>query len=704
MKRTAEEMNAPPSSTSLSFLQLNPSSNNRTILHQQQQIESLQIELDHERDRRRLDQKKSKHSIEALQEQLSLLKTEMKQMQTLFDETSEHNEKRIQQLSEARDKALNMNRQYQIQVERMEAELCNPLVPEDETIPMNSIQKELKLYQKLNERLSEQIRSYSENEIAYQTEISNLKSIVQQKLLELEEKTTHESNKHPLLEEAPPSVLQELNRCRLQLANRERQIRQLEHSNYAQIERFNTLLRENEVLQIQLKRYPVLQSELQTLHQQSAKQEAELNAWNEFSKQMTDMMRKSPYFPMEESNVQFGPPEISSILRFIEGNRARESALSLQSPKLGSEGRDYSGMDKSDSGDPISAEDTSDLRSREVLFHESKAQLRSMAQKYELAQHQIKLYQREIESYKQLIETYEKQILLQLGKETSDIVEVSAKELVDPTLEALRINVENTIEQLKKLQEAYDAALLDLEENQTELGKKEAKLHHVRTKYGKLKDAFDTERERRAVAEERVAYAEQLSGKGSFDEKKTRILHLTETPLVEALKEEVHVLQRQLEQITKSASASSPSDAIVTHNGISEPVVTPGVPNPEKLIQRLKENFKEQIGLFREGVYLMTGYKVDMLTSHADRPTFRLRSVYAENEDDQLLFQWPHDRKPTDSGHAPISVTSLDILNTDLAKILASTPSYEYMSKFHSLPAFLASVQLSLFEKQTVIM
>jgi hypothetical protein len=39
-----------------------------------------------------------------------------------------------------------------------------------------------------------------------------------------------------------------------------------------------------------------------------------------------------------------------------------------------------------------------------------------------------------------------------------------------------------------------------------------------------------------------------------------------------------------------------------------------------------------------------------------------------------------------------------------LAKVLATTPSYEYMSKFQSMPAFLASVQLNLFEKQTVMM
>ena len=48
-------------------------------------------------------------------------------------------------------------------------------------------------------------------------------------------------------------------------------------------------------------------------------------------------------------------------------------------------------------------------------------------------------------------------------------------------------------------------------------------------------------------------------------------------------------------------------------------------------------------------------------------------------------------------------MTSLDLTDTDLAKALSTTDSYQYMTKFNSVPGFLASVQLSLFEKQTFI-
>ncbi len=77
----------------------------------------------------------------------------------------------------------------------------------------------------------------------------------------------------------------------------------------------------------------------------------------------------------------------------------------------------------------------------------------------------------------------------------------------------------------------------------------------------------------------------------------------------------------------------------------------------------------------------------------SDRVKFKVRSVFAEQEKDHLVFQWPEGPE----------VTSLDLLNTEHAKLLSKTPSYEYMTKFHSLPAFLASVQLTLFEKQTMM-
>ena len=69
---------------------------------------------------------------------------------------------------------------------------------------------------------------------------------------------------------------------------------------------------------------------------------------------------------------------------------------------------------------------------------------------------------------------------------------------------------------------------------------------------------------------------------------------MQQNPLTEALRQEVAVLKRQVQALSKEKAA---------------PQAAPDV-DPNKLHQRLKESFKEQIGRFREGVYLMTGFSV----------------------------------------------------------------------------------------------
>ena len=92
------------------------------------------------------------------------------------------------------------------------------------------------------------------------------------------------------------------------------------------------------------------------------------------------------------------------------------------------------------------------------------------------------------------------------------------------------------------------------------------------------------------------------------------------------------------------------------------------VRDSSKMNQRLKEMFRERISSFREAVYLLTGYKVRtigiyhhlLLVRHTETckhylgiqidlhaaesgsggyPRLKLRSMYAEDPDDFLLFQ-----------------------------------------------------------------
>jgi hypothetical protein len=216
-------------------------------------------------------------------------------------------------------------------------------------------------------------------------------------------------------------------------------------------------------------------------------------------------------------------------------------------------------------------------------------------------------------------------------------------------------------------------------------------LNRVKEKYGKLREALEVQREKAQEAEAKAIRAEELSGMGSFNPEETRVLHLQQNPLSETLQQQNIKLRKQLQEALQS-KGSPIGDADVS---ISLPGTGTGTEvNPDKLHQRLKQSFKEQIGLFREGVYLITGYKIDMLPVDDHRPTFRVRSMYGEREEDELMFKWP--KLP--AGQHP---ASLDLLGTEWAKVLTATDTYEYVTKFNSLPAFLSALQLKLFESQT---
>jgi hypothetical protein len=117
-----------------------------------------------------------------------------------------------------------------------------------------------------------------------------------------------------------------------------------------------------------------------------------------------------------------------------------------------------------------------------------------------------------------------------------------------------------------------------------------------------------------------------------------------------------------------------------------EEAVAGGV-DPATLHARLKERFREHLNWFRDAVYLLTGFKVDMQGLGEGHPQVRLRSMFAEREDDSLLFAW------SDDGVNLLATPFADQLDERL---------FANLKFCNSVPAFLASVQLNLFERQTL--
>ena len=71
------------------------------------------------------------------------------------------------------------------------------------------------------------------------------------------------------------------------------------------------------------------------------------------------------------------------------------------------------------------------------------------------------------------------------------------------------------------------------------------------------------------------------------------------------------------------------------------------------------------------------------------------RSMFAEREDDALLFAWSPPKSPGARG-------TLELLETPYAARL-DRKIFAYLTTCNSVPAFLSSVTLDLFEKQTFV-
>ena len=106
-------------------------------------------------------------------------------------------------------------------------------------------------------------------------------------------------------------------------------------------------------------------------------------------------------------------------------------------------------------------------------------------------------------------------------------------------------------------------------------------------------------------------------------------------------------------------------------------------------MDRLKALFRQKITKFKEAVYLLTGFKIDMTTDAKQWPQLRVRSMYAERENDLLLFRWSQ----AEGG-------GLELLETDFCSRL-DEDIIAYLTRCNSIPAFLSTVNLDLFEKQT---
>jgi hypothetical protein len=615
------------------------------------QLGTLQAELDHERSLRVLDQKRFASTQQRLERQIQFAVEEATEAKTLMEELRKQSEDYAVQL---RDKYQTLQETYQDLQYRLDYEGAE-LPKEDERV----------------EQLREQVELREEENRGLHQTIDDLQQELAQ-VLQRQSVAVAPAQENAVLQSspAPPQVMKELNAARLQLQESERQARQLQRAN-DKLQALNKDLRLQHLEHSNAStRVAQLQQQLDDQDQALALAQAQVASWMDFSTSMSQLLNAGVATKKNQRfTTQPGvPPEISVVQRYLQEatkeareQHARNQALESQLEEADDRLQDLQRTIRE-------LEQTKTTLSSQLKDVQKQAQVEE--RQVQVLEAQESVWKREVEALRSIVRTFDDLPLP--GKMAAPEASEAKLKMIEASRDAVQDELTVVRKAKEELQTELDAALTAKSELQT-------KHNTVLEKFGKLRDAVYAERTKAEKAEARAVHAEELAGKGSFNPEATRVVHLQTNPLTEALKQEVNVLRRQVEALTK------------TKKGLAAATPGPDV-DPNKLHQRLKESFKEQIGRFREGVYLLTGYRIDMIPD-GERPKFKVRSMFAEQQDDHLLFQWP----------TVTPVESLDLLDTDLAKSLMITPSYEYVKRFGSLPAFLASTQLSLFEKQTMM-
>ena len=183
------------------------------------------------------------------------------------------------------------------------------------------------------------------------------------------------------------------------------------------------------------------------------------------------------------------------------------------------------------------------------------------------------------------------------------------------------------------------------------------------------KEVSDLEFHARRLEEANERLVKSL-GQGQFDSTRTRVLHVKPSARADAKPPQPLPQAQQSQQSQQQQIYPQPIQG----------------EDPEKYRERLKALFRSQVGRYKEAVFLLFGWKLEMTVE--DEPQLRLRSMFAEKPDDLLMFKM----------HPETS--TLDLLETDFGKQLG--PSFlSYLVRANSPPAFLSAVQLELFSLQT---
>ena len=544
------------------------------------ELETIQAELEHERSLRALDSKRFVQTKQRLEKQMEFAIEEAKDSKVLMEEMRDENERHLDQLKRAMSRTKAELREVQEDLDEARAISSRKALDEDPRIEM--LEEDIDAKEIENDALKGTIGKLQ----------SEMKIMIKQQSADSNNNNSNRDEEDEssmmspgALSEARPDVLKELNRVRILFAESDRKNRQYKKIAEDAQRKTKQFIQEKEQVRSVNKRVEQLETDLLESTRAEETISEKLKDWQELGVAMSSMLAPSD----RPSN----PPEITVLRQYL--NDAKTKATESENNQITM--KKQLGKNK---------EIIQTLMSESTKFERKESVWKEERQEWErrkdLNMKEIKvlkgqedIYKREVESLRSIVKTFDELPLTEAqGMKKSEPAIVGGASpanirVLEVSLTAVKEEIEVLKEAKRSLQDDLDCSVAEKEELQK-------KHNTVLEKFGKLRDALYAERTKAEQATERANEAEILAGKGSFNPEQTRVLHMGSNPLTVALKEEINVLRRQIEVISngdKQKNKGCPSDV-----------------DPNKLHQRLKQSFKEQISRFREGVYLITGYKV----------------------------------------------------------------------------------------------